>query len=321
MEEVVIIGSGPAGLTAALYAARANLEPVVITGNELGGQISTTNDVENYPGFPEGLTGPEMTEKFREQAEKFGARLDYDEVVEVDFSGPPHRVITHSKEYEAKAVIVATGAAPKKLGVPGEKEYVGHGVSYCATCDGFFFRDKEIVVVGGGDSAVEEGLFLTKFGKRVRVVHRRDELRAGPLLQERAFKNDKMEFVWDTVVTAIRSDNGKVSHVEIENTNTGETGTMDADGVFIYIGHYPNSDLFEGILDMDDHGYLIVDKYMRTNIDGVFAGGEIADPIYRQAVTSAGDGCRAAMQVEKYLAEKEGEMEPGGEETRSLASW
>lgn len=321
MEDVVIIGSGPAGLTAALYAARGNLEPVVITGNELGGQISTTNDVENYPGFPEGLTGPEMTEKFREQAEKFGARLDYDEVIEVDFSGPPHRVITHSKEYETKAVIVATGAAPKKLGVPGEKEYVGHGVSYCATCDGFFFRDKEIVVVGGGDSAVEEGLFLTKFGKRVRVVHRRDELRAGPLLQERAFKNDKMEFVWDTVVTAIRSDNGKVSHVEIENTNTGETGTMDADGVFIYIGHYPNSDLFEGILDMDDHGYLIVDKYMRTNIDGVFAGGEIADPIYRQAVTSAGDGCRAAMQVEKYLAEKEGEMEPGGEETRSLASW
>lgn len=321
MEEVVIIGSGPAGLTAALYAARANLNPVVITGNELGGQIATTNDVENYPGFPEGLTGPEMTEKFREQAEKFGTRLEYDEVVEVDFSGPPHRIITHSKEYEAKAVIVATGAAPKKLGVPGEKEYVGHGVSYCATCDGFFFRDKEIIVVGGGDSAVEEGLFLTKFGKRVRVVHRRDELRAGPLLQDRALKNEKMEFVWDTVVTAIRSDNGKVSHVEIENTQTGETGTMDADGVFIYIGHYPNSDLFEGILDMDDHGYLIVDKYMRTNIEGVFAGGEIADPIYRQAVTSAGDGCRAAMQVEKYLAEKESETVSGGEETRSLASW
>lgn len=321
MEEVVIIGSGPAGLTAALYAARANLNPVVITGNELGGQIATTNDVENYPGFPEGLTGPEMTEKFREQAEKFGTRLEYDEVVEVDFSGPPHRIITHSKEYEAKAVIVATGAAPKKLGVPGEKEYVGHGVSYCATCDGFFFRDKEIIVVGGGDSAVEEGLFLTKFGKRVRIVHRRDELRAGPLLQDRALKNEKMEFVWDTVVTAIRSDNGKVSHVEIENTQTGETGTMDADGVFIYIGHYPNSDLFEGILDMDDHGYLIVDKYMRTNIEGVFAGGEIADPIYRQAVTSAGDGCRAAMQVEKYLAEKESETVSGGEETRSLASW
>lgn len=321
MEEVVIIGSGPAGLTAALYAARASLNPVVITGNELGGQIATTNDVENYPGFPEGLTGPEMTEKFREQAERFGARLDYDEVVEVDFSGPPHRVITHSKEYEAKAVIVTTGAAPKKLGVPGEKEYVGHGVSYCATCDGFFFRDKEIIVVGGGDSAVEEGLFLTKFGKRVRLVHRRDELRAGPLLQERAFKNDKMEFVWDTVVTAIRSDNGSVSHVETENTNTGETGTLDADGVFIYIGHYPNSDLFEGILEMDDHGYLIVDKYMRTNIEGVYAGGEIADPIYRQAVTSAGDGCRAAMQVEKYLSEKADQLESSGEERHSLASW
>lgn len=321
IEDLIIIGSGPAGLTAALYAARGKLDPLVITGSELGGQIAMTNDVENYPGFPEGLTGPEMTELFRKQAEKFGARLEFDEVTEVDFSGPPHRIVTHGNEYQAHAVIVATGAAPKKLGVPGEEEYTGHGVSYCATCDGFFFRDKEIIVVGGGDSAVEEGLFLTKFGKRVRIVHRRDELRAGPLLQERAFKNDKMEFVWDTIVTSIAGDNGKVTHVETQNTATGEAGELQADGVFIYIGHYPNSSLFEGILDMDDHGYVLNDAFMRTNVEGVFAAGEIADPIYRQAVTSAGDGCRAAMQVEKYLAEKEGEAVPVGEETRSLASW
>lgn len=321
VENVVIIGAGPAGLTAALYAARANLEPLVITGPKLGGQIADTNTVENYPGFPDGLTGPELTEKFREHAERFGARLEYDEVTAVDFGGPPHRIETYGGEHHAHAVIVATGAQPKKLGVPGEVEYVGQGVSYCATCDGFFFRDKEIIVVGGGDSAVEEGMFLTKFGRRVRVLHRRDELRAGPLLQERAFNNEKMAFVWNTVVTAIRGENGSVSHVETKHTVTGETGTLQADGVFIYIGHLPTSGLFDGVLAMDDHGYLIVDEAMRTNVDGVFAAGEITDPIYRQAVTSAGDGARAAMQVERYLSELEDEREPARETVPSLASW
>ncbi|MBA3533783.1 MAG: FAD-dependent oxidoreductase, partial [Ardenticatenales bacterium] len=203
MEEVIIIGSGPAGLTAALYAARANLSPLLITGNEFGGQIATTSEVENYPGHPEDLTGPGLIEKMREQAEKFGTRLVYDEVTAIDFSGPPHRIKTHSAEYEAKAIIVTTGASPKKLDVPGEKEFTGRGVSYCATCDGFFFRGKEVLVVGGGDSAIEEGLFLTKFASRVRLIHRRDSLRAGALLQERAFKNPKMEFIWNTKVDAV----------------------------------------------------------------------------------------------------------------------
>lgn len=319
MEKVIIIGSGPAGLTAALYAARANLSPLVITGNELGGQVSITNEVENYPGFPEGLTGPELVERFQKQAEKFGARFEYDEVIEVDFSGPPHRVKTHGNEFTAQAVIIATGASPKRLNVPGERELTGHGVSYCATCDGFFFRDKEVIVVGGGDSAVEEGLFLTKFARRVRIVHRRDQLRAGPLLQQRAFNNPKIEFVWNTVVTAIEG-NGRVERVRVRNTVTGEEGVLETDGVFIYIGHYPNSALFKGIVDMDDHGYIIVDKFMRTNVPGVFAAGEVADPIYRQVVTSAGDGCKAAMQAEKYLAELEGRRQMGADE-RSLASW
>lgn len=319
MEKVIIIGSGPAGLTAALYAARANLSPLVITGNELGGQVSITNEVENYPGFPEGLTGPELVERFQKQAEKFGARFEYDEVTEVDFSGPPHRVKTHGNEFTAQAIIIATGASPKRLNVPGERELTGHGVSYCATCDGFFFRDKDVIVVGGGDSAVEEGLFLTKFARRVRIVHRRDQLRAGPLLQQRAFNNPKIEFVWNTVVTAIEG-NGRVERVRVRNTVTGEEGVLETDGVFIYIGHYPNSALFKGIVDMDDHGYIIVDKFMRTNVPGVFAAGEVADPIYRQVVTSAGDGCKAAMQVEKYLAELEGRRQMGADE-RSLASW
>ena len=310
MEKVIIIGSGPAGLTAALYAARANLSPLVITGNELGGQVSITNEVENYPGFPEGLTGPELVERFQKQAEKFGARFEFDEVIEVDFSGPPYRVKTHGQEFTTQAVIIATGASPKRLGVPGEQEFIGRGVSYCATCDGFFFRDKEIIVVGGGDSAVEEGLFLTKFARRVRIVHRRDQLRAGPLLQQRAFNNPKIEFVWNTVVTAIEGD-GRVERVRVRNTVTGEEGILETDGVFIYIGHYPNSALFKGLVDMDDHGYIIVDKFMRTNVPGVFAAGEIADPIYRQVVTSAGDGCKAAMQVEKYLAEIEGRRQLG----------
>lgn len=317
MENVVIIGSGPAGLTAALYAGRANLEPVVVTGSQIGGQISITNEVENYPGFPEGTTGPELVELMKQQAERFGARFDVDEVIEVDFDGWPLGVKTHGKEYEAKSVIVATGASPKKLEVPGEEEFTGRGVSYCATCDGFFFRGKDVVVVGGGDSAMEEGIFLTKFADNVRVIHRRDELRAGPILANRAKNNEKISFIWDTVVNRIVG-NGAVEAVEIENVETGERDTLATDGVFIYIGHYPNSGIFEGILEMDDHGYLITDDAKRTNVRGVFAAGEIDDPVYRQIATSVGEGCKAAMQAGRFLEELEDEDAPQRE---SLASW
>jgi thioredoxin reductase (NADPH) len=300
LENVIIIGSGPAGLTAAIYTARANLKPLVFTGNEIGGQVSITNEVENYPGFPEGLTGPELVEKFQKQAERFGARIEYAEVTEVDFEVQPFRVKTYDNEYQAKAIVIATGASPRKLGVPGEAEFTGRGVSYCATCDGFFFRDREIAVVGGGDSALEEGVFLTKFANHVRIIHRRDELRAGYTLQERAKRNQKIEFVWDTVVTEING-NSAVESVQVKNVKTGEASTLKVDGVFIYIGHYPNSHLFKDKLEMDEHGYLITDRNTRTSVPGVFAAGEIADPVFRQVVSSAGEGCKAAIQVERYL--------------------
>ena len=301
MENVIILGSGPAGLTAALYAARANLSPLVITGNELGGQIATTTEVENFPGFPNGLTGPELYEHMQKQAERFGARVEIDEVVEVDFTRRPFQLKTHSQMFEAQSVIVATGATPRKLEVPGEKEFVGRGVSYCATCDGFFFRDKEIMVVGGGDSALQEGLFLTKFGRRVRVVHRRDALRAGPALQERAHRNEKMSFVWNTVVEAVEG-NSAVESVQLRNVHTGQVSREPVSGLFIYIGHTPNTWLYKGQLDMDEEGYLVVDPYLHTNIPGVFAAGEVHDKHFRQAIVSAGFGCMAAMEAEKYLA-------------------
>jgi thioredoxin reductase (NADPH) len=305
-EKVVIIGSGPAGLTAALYTARATLNPLVIAGNQLGGQISITAEVENYPGFPEpDLTGPELVEKMQKQAERFGARIEYDEVVEVDFTkGSPFYIKTHGKEYEAETVIVTAGASPKRLGVPGEEELIGRGVSFCATCDGFFFRGKDVVVVGGGDSALEEGIFLTKFADRVRIIHRRDELRAGPHLQKRAFANEKIDFVWDTVVEEI-SGNGMVTNVLTENVKTGQKERLDTQGVFIYVGHYPNSKFLEGQLVMDEHGYIITDERMRTSVEGVFAAGEIQDPVYRQIATSVGQGCAAAMMCEKWLSERE----------------
>jgi thioredoxin reductase (NADPH) len=305
-ERVVIIGSGPAGLTAALYTARATLKPLVIAGNQLGGQISITAEVENYPGFPEpDLTGPELVEKMQKQAERFGARIEYDEVVEVDFSkGSPFYVKTHGKEYEAEAVIVTAGASPKRLGVPGEEGMIGRGVSFCATCDGFFFRGKDVVVVGGGDSALEEGIFLTKFANKVRIIHRRDELRAGPHLQKRAFANEKIDFVWDTVIEEING-NGLVNSIMTENLKTGEKKKLDTQGVVIYIGHYPNSKFLEGHLVMDEHGYIITDERMRTSVEGVFAAGEIQDPIYRQIATSVGQGCAAAMMCEKWLSERE----------------
>lgn len=303
-ERVVILGSGPAGLTSALYAARANLDPLVISGSQLGGQVSITYEVENYPGFPEGSTGPELVERMQKQAERFGARLVVDEVTEVDLrSGSPFTLKTHGETYRAEALIVCTGASPKRLGVPGEDKMIGKGVSFCATCDGFFFRGKDVVVVGGGDSALEEGLFLTRFANQVRVVHRRDELRAGETLKRRAMNNGKVSFIWDTVVDEIEG-NGKVEAVQLRNLKNGATERLATDGVFIYIGHFPNTDLFAGQLAMDERGYLKTDGHMKTSVDGVFAAGEVQDPIYRQVTTSVGQGAAAAMMAERWLAER-----------------
>jgi thioredoxin reductase (NADPH) len=304
-EKVIVIGSGPAGITAALYAGRAALEPLVISGSQLGGQISITNEVENYPGFPEGTTGPELVDLMQKQAERFGARLLIDEVTEVDFTnGSPFTVITHGETFEADSVIIAVGASPRRLGVPGEENLIGRGVSFCATCDGFFFREKDVVVVGGGDSAMEEALFLTRFVNDVKVIHRRDELRAGEALKTRAFANEKVSFIWDTVVDEIKG-NGKVESIKMTNLKSGDKSEMDVDGVFIFIGHYPNSDLFKGQLEMDDRGYLITDDKMMTNIPGVYAAGEIQDPVFRQIATSVGQGCAAAMMCERWLEEQE----------------
>ncbi|HEX9674927.1 MAG TPA: thioredoxin-disulfide reductase [Anaerolineales bacterium] len=300
-ENIIIIGSGPAGLTAALYTARAQLEPLVISGNQLGGQISITSEVENYPGFPQGTTGPELVQLMQQQAERFGARLLIDEVTEVSLKGgPPFSVKTYADTYTADAVIVTVGASPRRLGVPGEEQFIGRGVSYCATCDGFFFRDKEVLVVGGGDSAIEEGLFLTRFATQVQVVHRRQELRAGETLKRRALANQKISFLLDTVVEEIRG-NGKVEAVRLRDLKSDQVRELSTDGVFIFIGHDPNSQLFAGQLDMDEQGYLVVDRKMMTNIPGVFAAGEIMDPIYRQIATSVGQGCAAAMMAERWL--------------------
>lgn len=304
-EKVIIIGSGPAGLTSALYTARANLNPLVISGNQLGGQISITSEVENYPGFPEGTTGPELVDMMQKQAERFGARLLIDEVTEVNFGdGPPFYLKTHGDEFEAEAIIITVGASPNRLEIPGEDELIGRGVSFCATCDGFFFREKDVLVVGGGDSALEEALFLTKFADRVRVIHRRDELRAGEALKRRATSHEKIEFVWDTVLEKIEG-NGKVESVVARNVKTDATEELETDGVFIFIGHYPNSSLFEDMLEMDERKYLITDDNMMTNIPGIFAAGEIQDPVWRQIATSVGQGCAAAMACERWLESQE----------------
>ena len=303
-EKVVIIGSGPAGLTAALYTARASLNPVVIAGPQFGGQVALTHEIENYPGFPGG-SGTDLIETMREQAERFGARLDMDVVLSVDLSsGSPFTVRTGNTEYLADALIVTSGASPRLLDVPGEKELTGRGVSYCGTCDGFFFRGKRIVVVGGGDSAIKETLFLTRFATHIDVVHRRNSLRAEAALQERAFANEKISFIWDTVVEAIQGED-KVTGVVLRNVKTGETREYPTEGVFIFVGHEPNNALFQGVLTMDDHGYVITDKHMRTNIEGVFAAGEIQDPIWKQVATSVGQGCAAAMAAEEWLAQRE----------------
>ncbi len=302
MEKLAIIGAGPAGLTAAVYAARAFLEPLVFVGPAFGGQIAMTTEVENFPGFPHGLQGPELTANMREQAERFGSRMVEEIIEKVDFtSGGPFKLTSNEKEYEVLSVIIATGATPRPLGVPGEQEFIGRGVSYCATCDGFFFRDKEILVVGGGDSAFQESLFLTKFGKRVRIVHRRDEFRAGATLQRQVRENPKIELVTNTVIEEIRG-NGKVNEVIFRNVKTGEQSPSSADGIFVFVGHEPNSQLFHGNLAMSEEGYVSVNERLHTSVPGVFAAGEIHDNWFKQAITSAGFGCMAAMEAEKFLA-------------------
>ena len=304
-EKVIVIGSGPAGFTAALYAARAALEPLVISGSQLGGQISITNEVENYPGFPEGTTGPELVDLMQRQAERFGARLLIDEVTEVDFTnGSPFTIKTHGETFEADSAIVCVGASPRRLGVPGEEDLIGRGVSFCATCDGFFFREKDVVVVGGGDSAMEEALFLTRFVNKVKVIHRRDELRAGEALKTRAFANEKLSFIWDTEVDEIIG-NGQVESIRLKNVKSGDQSELDIDGVFIFIGHYPNSGLFKDQLEMDERDYLITDEKMMTSVPGVFAAGEIQDPVFRQIATSVGQGCAAGMMCERWLDKQE----------------
>jgi thioredoxin reductase (NADPH) len=303
MERVIILGSGPAGLTAALYAARAELNPLVITGTEIGGQMGITDIIENYPGFPEGIRGPELIEKLINQAQKFGARLEIDVVKGVDFKNFPYKIFTSEKEFESLSVIIATGASPRKLGVPGERELTGKGVSYCATCDGHFFKDQDVVVVGGGDSALEEGIFLTRYASRVRIIHRRDKLRAGKLLQKRAMGNPKISFILNSIVTEIVGEE-EVHGVKIKDVKTNEIEFIETKGVFIFIGHEPNTEIFKGQLELDERGYIKTDGRTRTGIPGVFAAGEVQDPIYRQIVTSAGSGCMAAIEAEKYLSLK-----------------
>lgn len=297
--DLIIIGSGPAGLTAAIYAGRAALETLVLTGPLAGGQIVNTDRVENYPGFPEGINGADLALRLEEQAKRFGAQIVAEAATAVDFSTAPF-TITARETYRGRAVIIATGAFPRRLGVPGEKEFFGRGVSTCATCDGFFYKDKRVVVVGGGDSAVEEGLFLTRFAREVIVVHRRDQLRAAKISQERAFANPKMRFVWDTVVEEIVGEQ-RVRGVRVRNVKTGEISHIEADGVFIYIGLLPMTAIFAGQVALDENGYVVTDRRQRTSVPGVFAAGDVQSPHFRQVVIAAGSGAMAAIEAERFL--------------------
>ncbi|GAB4368103.1 MAG: thioredoxin-disulfide reductase [Deltaproteobacteria bacterium] len=301
VRNVIILGSGCAGSTAAIYTARANLEPLVLEGHEPGGQLSLTTGVENFPGFPDGIQGPELVERMKQQAQRFGAEYLPDVATAVDLSRRPFRVTAGDTVHEAKALIVATGASARMLGLPGEKELLGRGVSTCATCDGAFFRDKEVLVVGGGDTAIEEALFLTRFAARVTVIHRRDELRASRILADRARANEKIEFLWNSVVTGIRDPAKKeVTSVRLRNTVDGTESDRPADGLFIAIGHDPNTKIFEGQIEMTK-GYIRVRDGSKTSVEGVFAAGDVHDPVYRQAITAAGCGCRAAIDAERWL--------------------
>lgn len=302
---VIILGSGAAGLTAALYTARADLEPLVIEGSQPGGQLTITTDVENYPGFPEGIMGPDMMAEFRKQAERFGTEIVFGDVTSVDLGDRPFRAEVGKDRYTCDSMIIATGATAKLLGLESEAKLMGYGVSACATCDGFFFKEKELVVVGGGDTAMEEATFLTKFASKVNIVHRRNELRASKIMQDRAMTNPKISFIWDTAVDEIHGDPqaGGVTGVKLRNLKTGKVEDFRCDGVFIAIGHQPNSQLFDGVLDMDELGYLITQNGTKTNVSGVFACGDVQDRIYRQAVTAAGSGCMAAIDAERFLTE------------------
>lgn len=309
--KVIILGSGCAGSTAAIYAARANLSPLVLEGQEPGGQLTLTTEVENYPGFPDGVMGPELVDLMKRQAERFGAEYRMEKVVDVDFSRRPFSVRTDENAYEAEAVIIATGASARMLGLESEKRLLGRGVSTCATCDGAFFRNREIMVVGGGDTAVEEALFLSRFASRVTIVHRRDQLRASRILVDRAAKNAKIAYLWNTVVTEILDDGkNEVSGVRTRNLATGQEETRKIDGVFIAIGHEPNTKIFEGRIELDKQGYVVVRDGSRTSVDGVFAAGDVHDYVYRQAVTAAGCGCRAAIDAERWLGAEEAKKAP-----------
>jgi thioredoxin reductase (NADPH) len=306
MEKVVIIGAGAAGLTSAIYTARARLAPLVIEGMQPGGQLTTTNDVENYPGFPEGIDGPTLMAQMRSQAERFGAKYQFGEVVKADLSKHPFRLtLTDDEVIEAKTVIIATGATARYLGIESEQKFLGRGVSACATCDGAFYRDVPVVIVGGGDTACEEAMFLTRFASKVTMIHRRDELRASKIMAERAMNHEKIEIAWDSVVDEVLGDDSGVIGVNIKNVKTGEITKIDCTGYFSAIGHKPNTDAFAGQLDMDDIGYLISDG-VKTKIEGVYTAGDVSDAIYRQAVTAAGTGCAAALEAERFL-EAQGE--------------
>lgn len=305
--DVAIIGSGPAGYTASIYTSRAKLKTIIISGSLPGGQLMTTTEVENFPGFPKGITGPELMMNMQQQSERFGTRIVIDEVTRVDFKNRPFKIFTGSAEYTAESVLISTGASPRKLGLKSESDFSGKGVSYCATCDGPFFRDQEIVVVGGGDTALEEATFLTKFGKTVKIVHRRNELRASKILQERAFENPKIEFIWNSTVVNIEGT-GKVASVTIKDINTGAETILNTGGLFVAIGHEPNTTIFKDQLDLDERGYVVLNNITRTNIDGVFAAGDVHDHRYRQAITAAGFGCMAALDIEKWLSEARGKQ-------------
>jgi len=302
VRNVIIIGSGPAGYTAGIYSSRANLKPLLFEGLQAGGQLMITNDVENYPGFPEGIRGPELMELFKKQAERFGTECITQNVDTVDFSKRPFRCVSEGKEYFGQTVIISTGATAKLIGIPSESALMGSGVSACATCDGFFYRGKDVCIVGGGDTAMEEATFLTRYATKVHVIHRRDTLRASKIMQQRAFSNEKIDFIWNTeVIEVLDPAQKKVSALKLRNTVTGEESVRPTDGLFIAIGHQPNTKIFEGQIEMNDVGYVVTKKGTMTSVDGVFAAGDVADPVWRQAVTAAGTGCAAAIDAERWL--------------------